>query len=179
MPLVYFSFATGIIFTALGFLIAMGGEKVRSAILGFPRSQQCSMWFVGMATVWFLLRHVANLSEADFGNYKFLIGTIAISTAILSFRFVPDFLAVRGLAMLILLWSREVLDSAFLHDANSRLILVSIIYGLIISSIYLGAWPYRMREILIWLNAKNGRMNFLGLSFGLSGFLIFALSFTY
>ena len=35
--------------------------------------------------MWFLWRHVAFLSEADFGNYKLLIGTVALGVAVLSF----------------------------------------------------------------------------------------------
>ena len=146
------SIVTGIFLSIFGILIAKSSGQARSFLLGFPRSKKCSLCFVGIATCWFLWRHVAFLSEADFGNYKLLIGGTALGTAILSFIFVPDFLAVRGLAMLILLWSREVLDSAFLQDPASRLVLVTIIYILVVASLYFGAWPYQMRNLLAWLN---------------------------
>ena len=84
------------------------------------RSRLLGLWFVGIATVWFY-GDMSFLGEADFGNYKLLIGTVALGTAILSFVFVPDFLMVRGFAMIILLWAREVLDAAF-QDASSRLV---------------------------------------------------------
>ena len=179
MSLFVSSLTTGISLTILGLLVARSNNKVRSLILGFPRSKRCSFWFVGIATFWFLGRHVAFLSEADFGNYKLLIGSIALGTAILSFVFVSDFLAVRGLAMMILLWSREVLDSAFLHDAGSRLVLVSVIYILIACSIYFGAWPYKMRDFIDWLNQRSVRITSIGWIFTWVGLLIISLSFTY
>lgn len=179
MSLFYSSLITGLILTALGILIVRPSSRFRFSISVFPRSNKCSLWFVGIATFWFLWRHVLFLSEADFGNYKMLIGLIALGTAILSFVFVPDFLAVRGLAMLSLLWSREVLDSAFLQEASTRLLLVSVIYLIIITSIYLGAWPYRMRDFMDWLHSGSGRIKILGWLFSLVGLLIISLSFTY
>ena len=135
--------------------------------------------FVGLSTVWFLWRHVAFLSEADFGNYKLLIGTIALGVAILSFVFVPDFLAVRGLAMLILLWAREILDAAFLHESDTRLFLVIVVYFLIVGALYYGAWPYKIRELLEWMNLRASRFIVAGWAFSATGVLILLLSFTY
>lgn len=119
------------------------------------------------------------LSEADFGNYKLLIGGVAIGVALLSFVYAADFLAVRGWAMLVLLFSREVLDAAFLQDAQSRLVLVSIVYFFIVAALYFGAWPYRMRDLIEWMNRKPGRMEVLGSVILISGLLTSALSFIY
>ncbi len=179
MSLIQTSLITGFFLAFLGFLILKPKSRVHSSLQNFPRSKTCSLWFVGIATIWFLWRHVAFLSEADFGNYKILIGTIAFATAILSFRYVPDFLSVRGLAMLVLLWSREVLDSAFLHEAGTRLVLVAIIYALISLAIYFGAWPYKMNELLEWLYEKSLRISLLGWILASSGLSIILLSFTY
>ena len=179
MSLIQASLLTGLILSSFGILIASTNSKVRASILGFPRSRLLSLWFVGIATVWFLWRHVLFLSEADFGNYKLLIGTVALGTAILSFVFVPDFLAVRGLAMIILLWAREVLDAAFLQDASSRLVLVTVTYIFIILSIYFGAWPYKLRDFMGWMNHRGSRFTYLGRILIITGVLIVILSFTY
>ena len=173
------SVITGLILLMLGVALKSSNPKIRNRILSFPRSVKCSVWFVGLSTLWFLWRHVAFLSEADFGNYKLLIGTVAFGVSVLSFVFVPDFLAVRGLAMLILLWAREVLDSAFLHESDTRLFLVTVIYALIISALYFGAWPYKIREVFEWMNIRTSRFTFLGWTLSSIGLLIFLLSFTY
>ena len=173
------SIITGLTLFILGFLLKSSNPKIRNRIFSFPRSVKCSLWFIGLSTLWFLWRHVAFLSEADFGNYKLLIGTVALSVAVLSFVFVPDFLAVRGLAMMILLWAREVLDAAFLHDSETRLFLVTVVYVFIAGALYLGAWPYKIREIIVWMNNKSIRVTMLGWAFSATGLLILLLSFTY
>lgn len=173
------SIVTSILLILLGVFIYAPKSYLRSYILGFPRSKLSSLWLVTLATVWFLWRHIANLGEADFGNYKLIIGGAAVVVAFLSFKYTPDFLAVRGLAMLVLLFSREVLDALFLQEAYTRLFLVTIIYLLIVLALYFGAWPYRMRDFISWLNEKSGRFEVLGVFIALCGILTSILSFTY
>jgi hypothetical protein len=173
------SLITGFVLSLLGTLLLKPLPRIKSSLLNFPRSKKCSFLFIGIATSWFLWRHVVFLSEADFGNYKLLIGSVALGTAILSFIYVPDFLAVRGLAMVLLLWAREVLDSAFLKDSLSRLFLVTIIYVIIVLSIYFGTWPYKMHEFISWLNRKSGRILLVGWVITLTGITIIILTFTY
>ena len=173
------SLITGFVLSLLGILLIKPQPTIKAILVNFPRSTKCSFLFLGIATSWFLWRHVAFLSEADFGNYKLLIGSVALGTAILSFIYVPDFLAVRGLAMILLLWAREVLDSAFLQDSVSRLFLVSIIYILIVLSIYFGTWPYKMHEFISWLNRRSGRISSVGYLITLVGITIIILTFSY
>ena len=179
MSLFQTSLISGLFLSTLGFILIIPKASIRSLIIDFPRSKKLSFLFVGSATAWFLWRHVAFLSEADFGNYKLLIGTLALGVAVLSFVFVSDFLAVRGLAMLILLWAREVLDAAFLHESASRLFLVAVVYFLIVGALYFGAWPYKIRNLLEWMNIRVSRFNFAGWVFSATGVLILFLSFTY
>ena len=81
---------------------------------------------------WFLYRHVFQLSEADFGDYKLIISLVTLFIFFSSFIFTSDFLAVRGLSIVILLYAREVLDAAFLQEPTSRLVHGSVIYLFII-----------------------------------------------
>ena len=179
MSLFQTSLISGLFLSALGFILIIPKASIRSVIIDFPRSKKLSFLFVSFATAWFLWRHVAFLSEADFGDYKLLIGGIALATALLSFYFTPDFLAVRGLSMIVLLWAREVLDTAFLHTSYSRLVLVSTIYLLIIVALYFGAWPYKMRDCLGWFYKEIVRMKFLGGIVFTLGLIITFLSFTF
>ena len=74
--------------------------------------------------------------------------------------------------MMILLWAREVLDAAFLHDSETRLFLVTVVYVFIAGALYLGAWPYKIREIIVWMNNKSIRVTMLGWAFSATGLLI-------
>jgi len=179
MSLFQTSLVSGLFLTVLGVFLILPKASIRTFIIDFPRSKKLSVLFIGLATAWFLWKHVVFLSEADFGDYKLLIGGIALATALLSFYFTPDFLAVRGFAMILLLWSREVLDTAFLNTSYSRLVLVSTIYLLIIAALYFGAWPYKMRDCIGWFYKEAFRMKSVGMILSVLGLLITFLSFTY
>ena len=179
MSLLQANIITGLLFLLFGLLLTLKTSAAIPWLVNFPRSKSCSFWFVSFATLFFLVRHVLYLSEADFGNYKLMIGGLAIGVACLSFIFVSDFLSVRGLSMILLLYSREVLDAAFLQEPATRVILVVIIYFIIAVGLYFGAWPYRMRDMLEWMVKKQKRFKLLGFTFSLIGLLLLALSATY
>ena len=153
---------TAIAFLILGSCLLAKNEKLDRLIKNFPRSQKLSILFMSSGCFWFLYRHVLNLGEADFGDYKSVITIITLFILISSFIFTKDFLAVRGFSIALLLYSREVLDAAFLQEPPSRLVLVSITYLLIICALYFGAWPYRMRDLITYLYDKPKRLFVLG-----------------
>jgi len=179
MTLFQASISTGLLLFMFGALLIVKRWNFTSALIRFPRSKLCSYWFVGIATLWFLWRHVAQLSEADFGDYKLFIGMVAVGVAALSFVYVTDFLAVRGWSMLVLLYAREVLDAAFLQEPQSRLLLVLTTYFFIVIALYWGAWPYRMRDWLEWMGKKKHRFSLLGGGFLFAGLLLLILTVTY
>lgn len=179
MTLFQASISTGCLLCIFGILLTIQRANFAAVLIRFPRSKLCSYWLVSLATLWFLLRHVTHLSEADFGDYKLLIGLIAVGVALLSFLYVADFLAVRGWSMLVLLYAREVLDAAFLQEPESRLLLVLVTYIFIVIALYLGAWPYRMRDWMEWMGKKKVRFTLLGWGFVFVGLIILTTSFTY
>ena len=179
MDLFTYTIVTSLGLLLAGFTFALNKDAWNKYILSFPRSTKLSLLFMGLSLLWFLVGHVSNLSEADFGEYKILIGTIGVGIAVGAFFFVNDFLAVRGLSVLLLFYSREVLDSAFLHESQSRLLLVSIIYLIIVLSLYLGAWPYRIRDFFIWIFDQANRSRNFGLLLILLGMVLGVSTFGY
>ena len=160
--LLIFTMITATAFLILGGCLLAKNEKLDDFIKNFPRSKKLSILFMSCGSVWFLYRHVLNLGEADFGDYKSFIAIITLFILISSFIFTQDFLAVRGISIALLLYSREVLDAAFLQEPLSRLVLVSTTYFLIICALYFGAWPYRMRDLITYLYDKPKRKMVLG-----------------
>ena len=73
MQLFELSIITGVIFLGVGFCFLINNLHINRKLLGFPRSRSLSVFFMTAGTFWFLYRHVMNLSEADFGEYKFFI----------------------------------------------------------------------------------------------------------
>ena len=133
---------------------------------------------LGLATAWFVFE-LWHLGEADFGNHKnkLIIGFIAVS--FLSYFYIPDFLAVRGLAAFLLLSADKLLDAAYMEEPQSRLFLVTFVYLLIMVCMYLGSLPYRLRDFLNWLYGTSLRSTAVALGCFIYGLLLVGVAFTY
>ena len=166
------------------FLIAFGahflwcGSRSAIRVQAFPRSKTAAYILLGSAAAWFLYK-VTQLGPADFGQYKNILFVVFLLTAVGSFIYVPDFLAVRGLAALALLISGALLDAAYMEQPVTRLFLVSFIYAVIIISIILGASPFKLRDFLAWLYLKELRPRIFGGIFLIYGMLLLGVAFTY
>ncbi len=169
---------TGLLLIALGGHFLWHGPRSAKLVKAFPRSTVAAYILLGVATAWFLYK-VLNLGPADFGQYKKLLFIVFLGTAIASFYYVPDFLAVRGLAALTLLTAGALLEAAYMELPQARLFLVTFVYVAIVASLILGANPYKMRDFFDWLYRKDLRPRLLG---GISagyGLLLLGISFTY
>jgi hypothetical protein len=170
---------TGLILLFAGGFLACTPAAAEPRAKAFPRSKTAALLFFGGASVWFLLVYVANLGPADFGAYRnFLFAGFAL-IAILSFFHVADFLAVRGLAALLLLYAALVLDSAYGMPQATRLYLVGFIYLSIIGALYLAAVPYRLRDWFNWLFRSRIRARILGSIVGAYGLLLVLVALNY
>jgi hypothetical protein len=150
-----------------------------SVLERMPRSTTAAVIFFGSGAAWFLWA-VWNLSPADFGEYRtpLTIGFAVI--AVLSFKCVPDFLAVRGLCALVLMSATPLLGAAYMeHQFPQRLFLVTFVYILIALAIWLGASPYRMRDFFERLFARPGRIRAFGALLAGYGALLTAVAFSY
>lgn len=179
MSLTLATLLAGLFLIALGASFLVSSSAIVSIFKAMPRSSAATVIFFGGATVWFLTI-VWNLSPADFGDFRMplLIGFALVS--ILSFFYVPDFLAVRGLAALMLLTASVLLRPAFgQYDIQQRLFLTGIVYVGIGLAIYLAAVPYRMRDFLQWVFATRSRSRGLGAMLLGYGLLLSVIAFTY
>ena len=145
----------------------------------FPRSKIATVIFFGGATVWFLY-NIWHLSAADFGDYKniLLVGFAAI--ALFAFKSVPDFLAVRGLSILILLAAMPLLMAGYMNYEHPLIYFQKgFVYLCISLAIWLGAQPYRLRNFLEFISAKPNRTVMLGAASLGYGFWLIIVSFIY
>lgn len=150
-------------------------DKMRQVFL---RSTKASIIIFGIASVWFLW-NVAHLGESDFGQYRgwllILFGLVAVG----SFVYLKDFLAVRGLAILLLLISNVLLDAAYMQPPLSRLFLVALVYVMIIQALYFGAVPYKMRDFSDWIFSRKLRVKQFAIGFIAYGLVLTVAAFTY
>ncbi len=169
----------GLLLFALGALLLIGGDSAGSLLKALPRSVGAAVVCFGGAAVWFLY-NVLHLSQADFGDQKKPLFVGFAVVAALSFRYAPDFLAVRGLAALTLLGGWPLLMAAYMqYDKPQRLFMVTAVYLAVALAIWLGAQPWRLRDWLAWLFAQPARARIVGGLLGGYGLLLVVVAFTY
>ncbi len=124
----------------------------------FPRCEPFGYLMMVLGTAWFIY----NLSQeniSDFAAYKNLmfIGFTAIGLG--TCIFVRDFLAVRGLAIVMLLVAKHALDIQRWSDALVWKNVVTVwAYALVIAGIWFTISPWRMRDLIEWVTASESRI---------------------
>lgn len=169
---------TGIFLVLFGLPFLWKGAASADRVQAFPRSSKAAYLLMGAASAWFLY-HVWNLGPADFGQYRYPLFGLFLVAAVGSFYFVPDFLAVRGLAALILLTAGALLDAAYMQDPSARLFLVGFVYLAIVAALILGASPYKLRDFLSWLYQSQMRPRILGAVFFTYGLFLVGVAYSY
>jgi hypothetical protein len=171
----------GLVLAVLGLLLLVPNPLVRSLLTALPRSSAAALVLFGGGVVWFLVR-VAGMGAADRligdSNVPWVLGFAALG--VLSIKYVPDFLAVRGLCLLILLAAPPLLDAAFMEYGHpQRLFMVTPVFLAIVAALYLAAVPYRLRDFFAWMFARPGRARGLGAALLVYGLLLNIVAFTY
>ncbi|MDE6576362.1 MAG: hypothetical protein K2L24_03125 [Opitutales bacterium] len=176
MSLKIAEFGVGLVLLIIGLAFIFNTEGYGRGLRKFIRSSTAGTMTFSAAGIWFL-GHVATLGESDFGRYKwvfFAFFTFIIVVTLLKLR---DFLAVRGSAILALLTSNELLKAAFLQPQESRLVLVTFVYGMIVAGMIFGGWPYKAREALDFIYASAARARFVGVLIAGYGLLVLSTLF--
>lgn len=163
----------------LGLLFLVGNSAIVATFKAFPRSKTAAGLLFGAGALWFLYR-IWHLSEADFGEFRTQLFIGFAIVAVLSFFYVPDFLAVRGACVLMLMAAMPLLDAGWLVYNPPQIALYKIaVYVGIALAIYLGAVPFKLRDFFFWLFATPGRPRAFGgvlLGYGL---ILSVVAFTY
>lgn len=179
MSLMAATLVPGLILLALGLPLFLGHDGMTAAFRLFPRSKAAALVFFGVGSAWFLFR-IWHLSSADFGDYRSLLFVAFAAIAVLSFRCAPDFLAVRGLCVLVLVAASTLLDAAYMQYTHpQRLLMVGFVYAAIALAILLGAQPWRVRDFFEWLFARRARVRVFGACFAAYGLILCGVAFTY
>jgi hypothetical protein len=131
--------------------------KFRDALRRFPRSDTWGYILVLTGTAWFLWNlHLENIS--DFAPYKpiMLLGFSAIG--IFTCLFVRDFLAVRGLAIVLLLLAKVALDTQRWADTEWKNVITVWAYLWVLAGIWFTVSPWYFRDWLNWNTATDRRI---------------------
>ena len=125
----------------------------------FPRSRGAATVLIAIAAVWgFLL--VQSIDLGEFSQLRNFMLLAIVAGAILSWIYVPEFLAARSLGMLLLLAAEPLLESTMLRHETSRLLLVVLAYAWVIAGLFFVGMPYLLRDAIQWVTADRNRLKF-------------------
>jgi hypothetical protein len=163
-------------------------QLAQGFLKSFPRNAVLGQILLGLGLAWFwLLVAPASMGTlgalamdlGEFNNAKPLLRILIPITMVLVVISVRDFLAVRALGVLGLLAAAPLLESAFLKDPVTRLLVPIYAYGLLTASLFWVGMPYLFRDAVNWVSAESKRWNALvlgGLAYGVA-LVICALAF--
>lgn len=146
-------------------------REFAASVRKFPRNLPIGIALMLLGTAWFLW-NLSQESISDFAAYKsILFGGFAL-VGIGACCFVQDFLAVRGLAVVLLLLAKLMVDTGRPMLAATRwtLVIQTWAYVLIVAGIWLTISPWRLRDLLNWATANETRVRIgsgIRLAFGL------------
>ena len=122
----------------------------------FPRNLPVGVVLMLLGTAWFLWN--VNIEPiADFSAYKRPMMAAFAAVGVLACIFVQDFLAVRGLAVLMLLLAKLMVDTGRPHLGQTPWVYVIQIwaYLLVIAGIWFTITPWRLRDLVNFATANE------------------------
>ena len=134
-------------------------QKFAAAARKFPRNLPLGVALMLLGTAWFVW-NVHNESVSDFASFKPAMMTGFVAVGILSCIFIQDFLAVRGLAVVMLLLAKLMVDTGRPHLGQTHWVWViqTWAYGLVVAGIWFTVTPWRVRDFISWATATEMRI---------------------
>src|SRR6185436_15231798 len=143
----------------------------------FPRNTPVGYPLMLAATIWFIW-NVYQEPIADFAAIKpylcAFFGAIGVGACL----FVRDYLPVRGLAVLLLLMAKLMVDTARWVDTPWRLVIVIWAYAWVIAGMWFTISPWRLRDLILWATEKPERVRTISGIRLVFGLLVIVLGLT-
>ncbi len=151
------SIGLGLALAAINLVGLLNPAGFKNAVRKLPRSTPLGYLFMLSATAWFMW-NVSHESLSDFESLKPFLFTLFVAVGVGSCFFVQDFLAVRGLAVLMLLLGKLMVDTQRWVDSDWRLVIAGWAYLFVAAGMWCTISPWRMRDVLYWATDTEMRI---------------------
>jgi hypothetical protein len=153
------SISLGLLVLLLNLFGMVKPSEFAAAARKFPRNLAAGYVLTLAGTAWFIW-YVSRESLADFESLKPYLFTLFFGVGLGTCFFVQDFLAVRGLAIVMLLLGKVMVDTERWASTEWRLVIAVWAYLLVIAGMWFTVSPWRLRDILYWATANEARIRF-------------------
>lgn len=152
------------VFAVAGWLLFTASPILRS----FRRSSTANLILAGGATVWFGW-WLWNLPEPDLvGLPRWPVLVVFLGASVATFKFMPDFLSIRGLGVLMMFLGRLSLDVGFGQLPYSFLSALFTYVFLVIPGLWWAASPPAFVQWCDWLLVASTRYRVMAVALFLS-----------
>jgi hypothetical protein len=130
--------------------------RFREFAVKFPRSVWWGRILMGLAAAiaWYVMYHAAT-DEWKWAQPLILVGVPIAYWLVIEFA--PNFLALRGVAALLLMLAKQMVDAADLSEVPARLIVTVFAYVCVVAAIWLTVAPHHYRDVVGFVMANDKR----------------------
>jgi len=147
------------------------------ALRKFPRSLPMGVVLILGATGWFEWL-LWNERLADIAPWKMTLQGVFLFAGVAACFVLRDFLAVRGLAVLMMLTANVMLETQRLHPSALKNVITVWAYVIAVGGMWLVISPWRLRDWIQWNTSNDTRFR-KGLALrGMFGLMVAALGLT-
>jgi hypothetical protein len=150
----------GLAATALNACGLLKPAAFAAAARRFPRYTPVGYLLMSVSTLWFVA-NVSRESVSDFASFKEALYALFVAVGLGACVFVQDFLAVRGLAVFLLLLAQLMVDTARWVETPWRLVITTWAYVWVLAGIWFTVSPWRLRDLIDWATANENRIRTL------------------
>jgi hypothetical protein len=177
VPLSTLSICLGLSFAGLNLFALLAPARAAAFARQFPRSVPIGCLLTLAGTAWFIW-NVSHEPLADFERLKPFLFTLFIAVGLGTCFFVQDFLAVRGLSVLLLLLGKLMVDAERWAHSDWRLVIAVWAYLMVMAGMWFTVSPWRLRDLLHWATATEDRIRVTSALRMAFGIFVAVLGFT-
>ena len=148
-----------------------------AALRKFPRHHAAGVALILLGTVWFEW-WLAREQISDFAQWKPLMQAGFAAVGVGCCFYLKDFLAVRGLAVVLLLLAKLMVDTQRWHPSPWKNVVTVWAYVLVVAGMWLVVSPWRLRDWILWNTASEARIKLGSLLRAGLGILVALLGLT-
>jgi hypothetical protein len=173
LPLFGTGIVLGVWLVAVHALMLAKPAPVQGFLKRFPRNHPLGQILLAIGLLWFWMlvavpgKGVLHSLAMDLGEFnglkKYLRYLVPLSIVAVGMA-VKEFLAVRALGLIGLMAAAPLLESSFLKDPDSRLLVPVFAFAMVIASLYWVGMPYLFRDAVTWATATPKRWRLLSLA---------------
>ena len=131
--------------------------ELSSFVRGLSRNNAAGYVLIVVGTFWFV-RVLEYETLADFEVYKSKMQFFFVLLGVGACVYLKDFLAVRGLAVVMLLLAKTVIETARYAETDWRLVLIIMSYIWIVLGMVFTVSPWRFRDMINWAFSSEERI---------------------